>query len=64
MPRKVVQVCVSSTRFFALCDDGTIWDYDDDPACYRNPWSQVKPVPGSESDLDIDNLPELKDQKS
>lgn len=39
IPRKVIQICGAGGGLFALCDDGTIWNFQ------QFTWAQIKALP-------------------
>jgi hypothetical protein len=39
--RKIIQITNSNDRLFALCDDGTVWEFNHDGR-----WGMVPKLPG------------------
>ena len=55
MTRKIIQLTkrtsyLGKEELVALCDDGTLWEYDDLAWARNNPpWRKIQDIPGEES---------------
>lgn len=50
-PRTPVTARVVDGRLVVLCDDGSVWRYDD----AANRWQELAPIPGSIADAEDRN---------